>query len=153
MKNAGQIISIVLSALLAGLVSMTPVLAQEFRRPPPYAAQKTFDLQIGEAKLLTINGLPKTIIVGDDTTIAANVIQENILVLTGLTLGRTNVIVLNDDGNVIEQLWVRIIRPGAPLTVRKGGIETEVFRCNPACRPEHAPPLPPPAGIGVEGQI
>lgn len=108
------------------------------------AQQSVFEIGIGEARLLPIVGLPKTIIVGDDGTIAANIIQDDILVFTGIAHGRTNVIVLDAAGQIIEQVWISVTKSGAPLTVRRG-MATEEFRCDPACRPEDKSPVAPTA--------
>jgi hypothetical protein len=114
--------------------------------------QLAFDIGVGEARLLPIVGVPKTIIVGDDTTIAANVIQGDILVFTGIAHGKTNVIVLDSSGRILKQVWISVTKSGAPLTVRRG-IATEEFRCNPNCRPEERNPAAPTSGdsAGVSG--
>lgn len=120
------------------------VQAQETAVATPLAPaeQGVFEIGIGEARLLPVAGLPKTIIVGDDTTIVANIIRDDILVFTGVAHGKTNVIVLDSSGEIIEQVWISVTKSGAPLTVRRG-IVTEKFRCNPACRPEGEPPVAP----------
>lgn len=110
--------------------------------------RSTFEIGIGEARLLPVRGLPKTIIVGDDTTIVANIIQDDILVFTGIAHGKTNVIVLDSTGKVIEQVWISVTKSGAPLTVRRG-MATEEFRCNPACRPEGGAPVAPASSNGA----
>lgn len=137
MKNRRTPFFSAVLSLLAGLVFSTLAAgAQEASTAQlPVLDESAFEIGIGEARLLAINGIPKTIIVGDDTTIAANVIQGDILVFTGIAHGRTNVIVLDASGRIIEQVWVSVTKSGAPLTVRRG-IVTEDFRCNPACRPE-----------------
>lgn len=116
--------------------------AQDVETRPAGPEEAAVEIGVGEARLLPVSGVPKTIIVGDDTTIAANIIQEDILVFTGIAHGRTNVIVLDSSGRVIEQVWVSVIKSGAPLTVRRG-IATEEFRCDPACRPEDEGPAAP----------
>ncbi len=109
------------------------------------AGHVALEIAIGEARLLPVAGQPKTIIVGDDTTIVANIIQDNILVFTGVAHGKTNVIILDSAGEMIEQVWVSVTKSGAPLTVRRG-MATEEFRCNPACRPEDRLPVAPASG-------
>lgn len=128
--------------VLAGLGAvMSGAFAQDAETRPAGAGDAV-EIGVGEARLLPVSGVPKTIIVGDDTTIAANIIQEDILVFTGIAHGRTNVIVLDSSGRVIEQVWVSVIKSGSPLTVRRG-MATEEFRCNPACRPEDEVPAAP----------
>ncbi len=144
MKNC---LSFVLCTLLIMIavpdVFVSAVKAQDTTAAVPDPdAQGVFDIGIGEARLLPIAGLPKTIIVGDDTTIVANIIQDDILVITGVAHGKTNVIILDSSGQIIKQVWVRVAKSGAPLTVRRGTM-TEEFRCNPACRPEDQSPVAP----------
>lgn len=132
--------------LIAGSGIFVPQLrAQEPKTAQaPIAAESIFEIGVGEARLLPIAGVPKTIIVGDDATIAANIIQGDILVFTGIAHGKTNVIVLDATGRIIEQVWVSVVKSGAPLTVRRG-TSTEEFRCNPACRQEDELPIAPTA--------
>lgn len=135
------------------LLSGSGVLAAGVQAQEMAAAMErsAFEIGIGEARLLPVKGVPKTIIVGDDTTIAANIIQDDILVFTGIAHGRTNVIVLDSSGQIIEQVWVSVTKSGAPLTVRRG-IATEEFRCNPVCRPEGGAPVAPASSEDTDGQ-
>ncbi len=147
MKNYLTRLFLALPLLITGIgLSVQQISAQEpIASDLPVGERGMFEIGVGEARLLPIAGIPKTIIVGDDTTIAANIIQDDILVFTGIAHGKTNVIVLNSSGQIIEQVWVSVIKSGAPLTVRRG-MSTEKFRCNPACRPEDQLPVAPTSG-------
>lgn len=150
MKNDTSRLFLAVPLLIAGLgFSAQHLSAQQSNASgPPAVEGDMFEIGVGEARLLPITGVPQTIIVGDDTTIAANIIQDDILVFTGIAHGKTNVIVLDSSGQIIEQLWVSVIKSGAPLTVRRG-MSTEEFRCNPACRPEDQLPVAPALGDGA----
>lgn len=146
MKNYLSFVFCALFIPIAGSVAFeSAARAQEaYAETQAPKEQGVFEIGIGEARLLPVAGLPKTIIVGDDTTIVANIIQDDILVFTGVAHGKTNVIVLDSSGGIIEQVWVSVTKSGAPLTVRRG-IATEEFRCNPGCRPEDKLPVAPPS--------
>jgi hypothetical protein len=147
MKNCFSFVFCALIIPIAGpWAFVSPAQAQETSAETPAPAEQgVLEIGIGEARLMPVAGLPKTIIVGDDTTIVANIIQDDILVFTGVAHGKTNVIVLDSSGEIIEQVWVSVTKSGAPLTVRRG-ITTEEFRCNPACRPEDELPVAPSSG-------
>lgn len=144
MKHSPSCIHLVVFSLVFGLgFNASEGHAQE-ENSAQADNQAVFELGVGEARLLPVAGVPKTIIVGDDATIAANIIQDDILVFTGIAHGKTNVIVLDNTGQIIEQVWVTVTKSGAPLKVRRG-LATQDFRCNPACRPEDELPVAPTA--------
>lgn len=150
MKNCLSYMLNALLILIAASGALVPaVQAQEAAAATPLPAERSvLEIGVGEARLLPLAGLPKTIIVGDDTTIVANIIQDDILVFTGVAHGKTNVIILDSTGEVIQQLWVSVTKSGVALTVRRG-MATEEFRCNPACRPEGKLPVAPTSTDGA----
>ncbi|WP_227419683.1 pilus assembly protein N-terminal domain-containing protein [Roseitranquillus sediminis] len=88
----------------------------------------------GQAELRRYSREPGTVIVGDSEVAAASLAASDILVLTGLEPGETNVIVLDDDGAEIDHIALRVAERGTTIVVRRGQ-ERELLRCDPACAP------------------
>lgn len=113
----------------------------------------------GHAKIIRYAREPGTVVVGDATVAIASIVASDILVLTGLRTGETNVIVLDDSGAGIDQIMLRVEVPGDTVVVRRG-IERQILRCDPRCAPtdeagpETAPtmtaPTPAAPAISIE---
>ena len=108
----------------------------------------------GHAEIIRYAQEPGTVIVGDATIAVASIAGPDILVLTGLRAGVTNVIVLDDDGTEIDQVALRVALPGRTIVVRRE-LERQVLRCDPRCAPTDesgpaaapAAPVPAPQGL------
>lgn len=104
-------------------------------------------IMLGQAEIIRYTQEPGTVIVGNAEVVVASIAASDILVLTGLQVGVTNVIVLNDDGAQIDQFVLRVALPGNNIVIRRA-LERQIMRCNPLCAPiEEAaiavePPLP-----------
>ena len=109
-------------------LDMPPVLVSQGRGPggltimPGYAEIIRYTQELG------------TVIVGDAAIVVASIAASDILILTALQAGVTNVIVLDDDGAQIDQFVLRVALPGSNIVVRRA-LEREIMRCNPLCAP------------------
>ena len=111
----------------------------------------------GQVELRRYSREPGTVIVGDAEVAVASIVSSKILVLTGLQPGETNVIVLDDGGDEIDQVTLRVVERGDTVVVRRG-LERQLLRCDPACAPLDEPGLgtvpsrqtiPEPQGIEI----
>lgn len=107
----------------------------------------------GRAEVLRYRREPGTVIVGNEALVAVSFAAADILVLTGLQPGETNVIILDDDGREIDRISVSIVERGRDVVVSRGQ-ERQYLRCAPACGPadgESASPsataIPPRGGL------
>lgn len=96
----------------------------------------------GHAEILRYSREPGIVILGDPTVAVASIAASDILVLTALRPGETNVIVLADDGAQIDRMFLRVTERGDTVIVRRG-IERETLRCNPLCSPIDHPGFAP----------
>ncbi len=94
-------------------------------------------LLVGQAEVVRYAQEPRTIIIGDPAVATASLATSDILVLTGLEAGETNLIVLDDSGVQIDRMTLRIVERGETVVLRRG-IEREVLRCHPLCLPKGA---------------
>lgn len=96
--------------------------------------QSRLTIRPGHSEIIRYAQEPGTVIVGDATIAIASIVASDILVLTGLRAGETNVIVLDDSGTGIDQIVLRVEATGGTVVVRRG-IERRILRCDPRCAP------------------
>ena len=118
------------SALLTALCLGPPALADDLL------------LVLGHAEVRAYARAPATIILGDQEIAAANITPSDVLVLTGLAPGTTNVIVLDETGGELDRFLLSVVNLGSDIAIRRGNIR-QVVRCDPSCRtPEEADEAP-----------
>jgi hypothetical protein len=134
-------------AVLAPLdlsAALPAALAEEFGKPKiaQEAALTARSLTVarGQAEIRRYLREPGTVIVGDAEVAAASIATSDILVLTGLQPGETNIIVLDDSGAEIDHIALRVVERGTTVVVRRGQ-ERELLRCDPTCNPSDEPVL------------
>lgn len=130
---------LVIAALAAlDLFAALPAAAVSASLGKPEVAQKrvptTTSVTIApeQAELRRYSREPGTVILGDVDVAAASIAPFDILVLTGLQPGETNVIVLDDSGAEIDNIALRVVEPGNTIVVRRGQ-ERQVLQCDPTC--------------------
>lgn len=145
----------VLSGLPAIVLAEEMVWVTALPEPEPRASIRNFlTITPGYAAIVRYAQEPGTVIVGNADIAVASIAAADLLVLTGLRAGVTNVIVLDDDGNEIDQIELRVAVPGNTIVVRRQ-LERQVMRCDPRCAPADdsgiatgtALPLPAPSAV------
>lgn len=102
---------------------------------PAEAPARAARLWVGFSEFLSFGETVGTIIVGDAAVIDATVVDGRSVVLTALAPGRTNVIVLGQQGAALSRLTVHVRRPREPAAVLYRGTERSVLACDPRCTP------------------
>lgn len=92
----------------------------------------------GQAEILRYSHELATVIIGDPAVAIAAIAASDILVLTGLQPGVTNVIVLDEDGSQIDRISLRVLERGSNVVIGRGR-ERQLFRCDPGCSPVTEP--------------
>lgn len=105
-------------------------------------AKVRLTLPLGQAEVVRYSREPGTVIIGDPAVAAASIAASDILVLTGIQAGETNLIVLDDGGAQIDRMTLRVVERGDTVVLRRG-LERQVLRCNPLCSPTDAPGFAP----------
>lgn len=137
-------LDLVFSAIILGfIVFVSPAHAEEQPRLQgkslvPEFTMRQLAIQPGHAEILRYTLKPGIVIIGDDAVVSASIALSNILVLTGLEAGTTNVIVLDDGGTQIDGMRLRVVKSGNTVVERRG-IERTVVHCNPLCAPSTSP--------------
>jgi hypothetical protein len=121
-------------------------------------ANDEMSVLVGEAKVVGIPFEISSVIVGSSNIVDLNVAQSSSLIITGLTTGRSNVIVLSERGDRYDLDVVVVADERDFIFVHNGTSETVPFRCHSRCErltapsdPNSAAENPSPADAQPEG--
>lgn len=102
---------------------------------PATWAQEIIDINVGYSQVVRPAEVPGTVIVGDDAVADATIGGGNTIILTGKTLGTTNLIVLDEAGREIMSVPVSVApvdrRPTSTIRVVKGSAAEQEYLCGP----------------------
>ncbi len=136
--NLGALVTTVVALFLS---SSSSVGADGTIRTPysPAFSQQTdqqtwLSIRPGQAEIIRYNKEPGTVIVGNSEIAVASFARSDTLILTGLQAGVTNVIVLDDDGEQIDRINLRVALSGQNVTVSRA-LDRQVLLCDPLCSP------------------
>lgn len=99
----------------------------------PAFSEETLDLVIDFAKILQLNEPIATIIIGNPGIANATIQDDQTIILTGKAAGMTNLIVLNDNGDELANVLVRVASNVRRLTTVFYGSKRQTFSCAPTC--------------------
>ncbi|NRA86296.1 MAG: pilus assembly protein N-terminal domain-containing protein [Rhizobiales bacterium] len=99
-----------------------------------YAANaQTLRVEINRASILKLTETPSTIIIGNPAIADVTPQPNGILVLVGKASGRTNIIMLDDEGNVMHNYDLAVQEEQTDnLTMFNGGKQSS-YNCSPYC--------------------
>lgn len=121
--------SIVLCVL--ALVATGPALAIEAIAPTSDAVEVVID----HAKVLRLPERTQTVIVGNPIIADVAVQKNGIMILTGKSYGRTNLIALDGGGALIAESTISVQAPSDAVVTVQRGLERESYSCTPNCQP------------------
>ena len=101
----------------------------------PEVVARGASLRLGHAEVVRFGEPVGTIIVGDSGILDATAVNDRTVVLTALSAGSTNVVVLGREAQVLSRLNVRVGVPQEPRSEVYRGRERTVLVCNPDCVP------------------
>lgn len=87
------------------------------------------------AKVMTFNEPARTIIIGNPAIVDGVLSDEYNIVLTGKSVGATNMIVLGEAGREIANLKVVVAANSSHVTTIYNGSAQQVYSCVDTCRP------------------
>ena len=99
----------------------------------PAFSEETVDLVIDFAKILQLKEPISTLIIGNPGIADATVQDDRTIVLTGKAAGMTNLIIINDDGEELANLLVRVASNVRRLTTVFYGSKRQTLSCAPTC--------------------
>ncbi len=97
-------------------------------------AEGVIDVALDKAKLVRLEEPAAEIIVGNPSIADIAVQNSKLLVVTGKSFGRTNLIVVNAKGEIIEESDLTVSDPSkGMITVHRGARNKETVYCAPKC--------------------
>lgn len=89
----------------------------------------TVELTVGFAEILRVEGTVSTIVLGEPAIADASPLDAGTILLTGRTAGTTNLIALDEAGQIIADLMLHVgsRQPGS-VTVRRA-LDVQVYSC------------------------
>jgi Flp pilus assembly secretin CpaC len=92
-------------------------------------------VMIDHAKVLRLPERTQTVIVGNPIIADVSVQKNGILVLTGKSYGRTNLIALDGAGALIAESTISVQAPTDSVVTVQRGLDRESYSCTPDCQP------------------
>ena len=114
-------------ACAAGVIAASAGLAPAAEKDE--AVRVTLDF----AKIVKLNEPAATVIVGNSGIVEAAIEDDKTMVLTGQAPGSTNIIVMDSEGNEIENVRVVVASDTRELTTVYSGTDRLSYSCNPRC--------------------
>ena len=110
-------------------------------------------VNIDEVRLVTLKGPAHSFVVGNSYVADISVQDSNTVVVLGKTFGSTNVLVLNETGDVIENITIRVsTAQKGKLTLARGTAQAS-YSCAQRCERELMPGDQPEVFSLVEQQF
>ena len=115
------------------LTAMAAILAISTLPQVAHAADLT--VRYDQSQLLRMPKPVNQIIIGNPSIADVVLQSDTLLVVTGKTFGVTNIIALDQDGNVIQDQRVIVQREGTHIVNLHKGAERQSLTCTPTCSP------------------
>lgn len=94
---------------------------------------ETLRIEVNKASILKLTETPSTIIIGNPALADVTPQDNNVLVLVGKASGRTNIIILDDQGDILHNYDIAVQEEqSGNLTLYKAGAQWS-FSCAPYC--------------------
>ncbi len=88
-----------------------------------------------QSQLMRISRPVSEIIIGNPTIADVSVQSRDLLVVTGKSFGKTNIILLDAEKNVIQEQLVVVLQDQTKVVNLRRGISRESYNCSPLCNP------------------
>ncbi len=98
-------------------------------------ADETVTVVLNQARILRLPEKTKAIVVGNPLIADVSMQKHGNLVLTGKSYGSTNLIALDDKGNIVAESRIRVDAPQDSLVLVQRGMDRETYSCAPLCQP------------------
>ena len=92
-------------------------------------------VMIDHAKVLRLPERTQTVIVGNPIIADVSVQKNGVLVLTGKSYGRTNLIALDGAGALIAESMITVQASSDAVVTVQRGLDRESYSCTPNCQP------------------
>ena len=92
-------------------------------------------LVIDHARVLRLPDQTQTVIVGNPIIADISAQRNGIVVLTGKSYGRTNLIALDPLGSILTETAITVQAPSESMVTVQRGFDRESYSCTPDCQP------------------
>jgi len=103
-------------------------------------ADQTIQVEMNQAKIIKLSRAADTVVVGNPQIADASVQDAKTIVITGKGFGRTNLVVMGEDGTPIVDQQISVSRDSASTIriYRRAAIQT--LHCSPYCESAYKSP-------------
>lgn len=112
-------------------------------------------LALDHARVMRMVGDVATIIIGNPSIADVSMPDPRTVVLTGKSYGETNMVMLDEVGNILAEQMLRVTVRGQSLVSVYRGVQRTTLSCSPTCEirptPGDAPDLRPSRTFGIPG--
>ncbi len=124
-RLASHLIALVAAGTIAGAA-----LAQEADTQPSIA------VHVDNAKVMRLPAKTATVVIGNPIIADVTLQKNGVVILTGKSFGRTNLIALDSTGAMIAETTISVQAPREASTVMvQRGLARESYSCTPNCQP------------------
>ena len=117
-------------ALFLGLGALAAQAAAPASPPP-----SLIDVTMDHAKIAKLPAGVATLVIGNPIVADVTMLKgSGVMVVTGKGFGETNLLMLDAQGNILDEKTVRVVQNQAVLVVQRGETR-ESYSCNPLCMP------------------
>jgi hypothetical protein len=100
----------------------------------PAAAEDAINLMLDRATVIKAPAKTVMVVIGNPAIADVAVQKNGVLVLTGKAAGETNLLALDQEGQLVSESWLRVQASNRNLVVYRGA-EPETYSCTPHCQP------------------
>jgi Flp pilus assembly secretin CpaC len=87
------------------------------------------------ARIVAFEQPARTVVIGNPAIVDGTLSDEHTIILTGKSIGTTNMIVLGESGREIASLAISVFANSNQVTTVYSGTEQTVYSCSETCRP------------------
>jgi hypothetical protein len=102
-------------------------------------ADEAVTIALNQARILRMPEKTKTIVIGNPMIADVTMQKNNNLVLTGKAYGLTNLIALDEKGNIVAESRIRVDAGQDSVLIVQRGMDRESYSCAPICQPTISP--------------
>ena len=123
-------ISRVLLALAFGLGA-----SAAFAQNPQPKGPEVLSITVDQAKIAKLPPGTSTLIIGNPMVADVTMLKQNgAMVVTGKGYGETNLIAIDNQGEILDEKQIRVVPTSAVLVVQRGNAR-QSYSCKPECVP------------------
>jgi len=92
-------------------------------------------VQVDRARIIRLPSETRTVIVGNPMVADISTLRDGMGILTAKSFGTTNLIILNEKGDIVLETLVGVISSNEDIVVVQRGVDRETYSCSPICQP------------------